>query len=201
MNGRSPLPQSHTLPRLCFQPPDCLTTWTPPHPLPSFPSFSTISLAGPRGSFQTPSHLKVHLEAFCDRRRRGRNIGGEHDRWKPVNHDHDAEHLKHPGEGAEWEECTYARYCEAAPCPWGHTERMCGPAQGEKAGISLGYPMHCAISFCTESRNEWGKCKVMTVNVMERRVVEGCYHGTIQDEQPDLEFLSDSGFHGRNFGC
>lgn len=41
----------------------------------------------------------------------------------------------------------------------------------------------------------------MTVNVMERRVVEGCYHGTIQDEQPDLEFLSDSGFHGRTFGC
>lgn len=27
------------------------------------------------------------------------------------------------------------------PSPWGHTERLCGPAQGEKAGIFLGYPM------------------------------------------------------------
>lgn len=34
----------------------------------------------------------------------------------------------------------------------------------------------------------------MTVNVMEERVVEGCYHGTIQDEQPDLEFYQTASF-------
>lgn len=28
--------------------------------------------------------------------------------------------------------------------------------------------------------------------MMEGRMLEGCYHGTTQDEQPDLEFLSVS---------
>lgn len=34
------------------------------------------------------------------------------------------------------------------PVP-GDTKRLCGPAQGEKAGIFLVYPMHWYISFCT----------------------------------------------------
>lgn len=198
MNERSPLPQSHSLPRLCFQPPDSLTTSTPPPPLPTFPSFSTVSLAGARGSFRTPlSHLKVHLEAFCDGRRRGRNMGGNLSTMTIV-----LRGLGTPGKVQNEEKCTYAGYCEAAPSPWGHTERLCGPAQGEKAGVFLGYPMHWYNLFLhREPRKEWGKHKVMAVHMMEGRMIKGCYHSTTQDAQPDLEFLSDSEFHGRNVGC
>lgn len=54
------------------------------------------------------------------------------------------------------EKCTYAGYCEfPAPSPWGDTERLCGPAQAEKAGIFLGYPMPWYNLFLhRESRKE-----------------------------------------------
>lgn len=75
----------------------------------------------------------------------------------------------------------------------GDTQKGC-----EKAGIFLGYPMHWYNLFLhRESSTVQGKCKVTTVNMMEGRMMEGCFHGTPQDEQPDLEFLSDS----RNVWC
>lgn len=202
MNGRNPLSQSHTLPGLCFQPPDCLTTSTPPPPLPTFPSFSTVSLAGARGSFQTPlSHLKVHREGFCGGRRRGRNMDGE-GWWEPVNHDHDAEGLRHPREGAEGGEMHLCKVLWNCPQSLGTHREAVGACSGWE-GWDISRLSHALVQSLSAQRVKKGVRKTQGDDWQhDGRKDDGRmlpWH--TQDEQPDLEFLSDSVLHGRNAGC
>lgn len=90
---------------------------------------------GVRESFQTlPSPLKAGLEALCGGGRRERNVSGE-GWWETVNHGHNAEGPGHPrGCWMRGNPPKAARYHEAAPCPWGHTERLCVPARAETWG-------------------------------------------------------------------